>query len=113
MGPHAKNLDHVFFLQNLVDEAMLDVDSAGYGAFEVPDQCFVGRRSSEGVDGENAQEPLDVGPKAGRRDFLCVLLRLLRVYERPAHHLSSVEHSETGVFMPSTIESASPGKLLR
>jgi hypothetical protein len=27
--------------------------------------------------------------------------------------LSSVEHSETGVFMPSTIESASPGKLLR
>ena len=38
MGPHAKNLDHVFFLKNLVDEAMLDVDSAGYGAFEVPDQ---------------------------------------------------------------------------
>ena len=29
MGPHAKNLDHVFFLKNLVDEAMLDVDSAG------------------------------------------------------------------------------------
>ena len=28
VGPHAKNLDHVFFLQNLVDEAMLDVDSA-------------------------------------------------------------------------------------
>ena len=38
MGPHAKNLDHVFFLENLVDEAMLDVDSAGYGAFEVPDR---------------------------------------------------------------------------
>jgi hypothetical protein len=38
VGPHAKNLDHVFFLQNLVDEAMLDVDSAGYGAFEVPDR---------------------------------------------------------------------------
>ena len=54
MGPHAKNLYHVFFLENLVDEAMLDVDSAGYGAFEVPDQCLVGRRSSERVDGENA-----------------------------------------------------------
>ena len=38
MSPHAKNLDNVFFLENLVDEAMLDVDSAGYGAFEVPDQ---------------------------------------------------------------------------
>jgi len=75
MGPHAKNLDHAFFLENLVDEAMLDVDSAGYGAFDVPDQCFVGRRSSEGVYGENAQEPLDVGPKAGRCDFLCVLSR--------------------------------------
>ena len=46
MGPHAKDLDHVSFLQNLVDEAMLDVDSAGYGAFEVPDQRFVGRWSS-------------------------------------------------------------------
>lgn len=54
MGPHAKNLYHVFFLENLVDEAMLDVDSAGYGAFEVPDQCLVGRRSLERVDGENA-----------------------------------------------------------
>jgi hypothetical protein len=29
MGPHAKNLDHVFFLKHLVDEAVLDVDSAG------------------------------------------------------------------------------------
>ena len=38
MGPHAKNLDHAFSLENLVDEAMLDVDSAGYGAFEVPDR---------------------------------------------------------------------------
>jgi hypothetical protein len=25
IGPHAKNLDHVFFLKNLIDEAMLDV----------------------------------------------------------------------------------------
>jgi hypothetical protein len=25
MGPHAKNLDHVFFLKNLIDKAMLDV----------------------------------------------------------------------------------------
>lgn len=57
MGPHTKNLDHVFFLKNLIYEAMLDVDSAGYGAFEVPDQCFVGRWSSEGVYGENAHEP--------------------------------------------------------
>ena len=25
MGPQAKDLDHVFFLKNLIDEAMLDV----------------------------------------------------------------------------------------
>ena len=51
--------------------------------------------------------------RRGSGELFRVLLRLLRVDEAPAHHFNSVAHFETGVFIPSTMESASPGNEFR
>ncbi len=100
----------MLILQNLIDKAVLDVDPTGQRPFQVPHQNLIGWRILKGIDGEDGQKPFRICAQSRCRQLLCILLGLFSVNESPAHHASSVEHSETGVFMPSTMESASPGK---
>jgi hypothetical protein len=43
MCPHTDDFDSLDIGENLVDEAMLDVDAAGAGASEVADELFKAR----------------------------------------------------------------------
>jgi hypothetical protein len=45
MGPHTNDFDSPFLVENLIDEAMLDVDAAGEGPGEIPHQLLKGRRA--------------------------------------------------------------------
>ncbi len=38
--PHAKHFNRLLILHNLVYEAMLDTDPAGYRAFQITDEAF-------------------------------------------------------------------------
>ncbi len=58
MRPHPEDFDGPFFLQDLVDQAMLDVDPAGAGTREVSHELFVVRRVLERIFAEDLQELL-------------------------------------------------------
>jgi hypothetical protein len=45
MLPHPNYFDKLFFLENLVDRSMLDIDTSREGAFEITKHFFVSRRT--------------------------------------------------------------------
>src|SRR3990167_826616 len=44
VGPHSQHPDNALFGEDLIDDSMLNVDSAGTGASQVPDQLLEWRR---------------------------------------------------------------------
>ena len=46
MGPHADDFDDLLFLQDPIDQAMLNIDAAGIDAHKVAHQFFKPKRST-------------------------------------------------------------------
>src|SRR5450759_1641811 len=113
VGPHPEHLDDVLVGQDLVDQAVLDVDAPGKGALQVADELLVRRRRLERVLLEHLEERLGFRLQTGGSKLLRVLARLPGVEQTPAHQSSSSSSSSTDVAMPSRIDSRMPGSETR
>ena len=49
MCPHSDDLDGAFFVEHLIDEAVLDVDASGVGASKIAYELLEGRRALTGI----------------------------------------------------------------
>ena len=78
MRPHPDNLHYPIFLENLINETVLNVDSPRVRPFEVTHQFLVWGRISERTLSEDRQERLGLFTQARRRDLSGIFLRLLR-----------------------------------
>lgn len=56
--PHAEDLDDTFLRQDLVHQPVLDVDPSRVGAGQVAHELLEGRRTPEGVIGEQLEQRL-------------------------------------------------------
>jgi hypothetical protein len=81
VGPQPEHLDGALVVDNLVDDATLDVDPAGAGAGQVSDEPLERRRSLVRVNGENGQyllglrtKPVTCGRSPERASFLALRL---------------------------------------
>ena len=63
MGPHAKHLDDPFILNHLIDQTVLNVNSARAGAAQVADKFLEGGRIPERIFGEDVEELLRLLPQ--------------------------------------------------
>ena len=55
MGPEPEYLHYAFFYQDLIDQAMLQIDPSGAGTTKISYQFFVGRRILIGIVPEDVQ----------------------------------------------------------
>ncbi len=55
VSPHPQYTYGSLFFENLVDQAVLDVDAAGIGAFEVTDKLFEGWWILKRVGGQDIE----------------------------------------------------------
>lgn len=62
MRPEADDFYDFFFLEDLVNEAVLDVDSAGIGAFEISDELLKGRGILKGIFLKNLKQRFSLRP---------------------------------------------------
>jgi hypothetical protein len=95
MRPHPDDLHYPFFLENLVNETVLDVDSPRVGPFEVTHQFLVWRRIPERVLAEDRQERLGLFAQARRRDLSGIFPRLFGEKNLPGHDVD-LDPKETG-----------------
>src|SRR6266702_4161282 len=108
--PHAEHLHDFFARQNLVDQAVMDVDPARIGTGEIADELLETRRRLEGIAFENFEKRLGLRLQARAAQFLCVFCCLWRIDDAPrAHQSSDFRHSRTEVFNPFRIEARIPG----
>ena len=54
MGPHAKHLDDALFFDDLIDEAVLNINAAGVCAAQISDEFLKRRRFPKRIVGEDA-----------------------------------------------------------
>ena len=60
MRPHSQDLDYALFLKNLIDKAMLDVDSTRDRPLQITNKRFVRRRRLIRICGDYAEQSFDV-----------------------------------------------------
>ena len=109
VGPQPQHLDRARVVENLVDDAMLNVDPTRAGSGKFSDKSLERRRSLVRVSGENRQYLLGLRTKPGTRKFLCVAFGLPGKDQAPTHQSSLSSHFSTGVFIPFRIDSFIPG----
>lgn len=85
MRPHPDDLHYPFFLENLINETVLDVDSPRVRPFEVTNQFLEWRRIPEWILSQDGKERLGLLTQARRRDLSGILLRLLVEKNLPGH----------------------------
>ena len=74
--PKPDDLYGFLFFENLVDQAVLDIDPPRAGPDQVPSKLLVGRRRLEGIPLKDFQHFDGFAFKARRRQLFGVLLRL-------------------------------------
>src|SRR5665647_1328631 len=109
VGPHPQHLDNALIGEDLVDQAMLDVDPPREGTAQVADELLERRRGLELVLLQDVEERLGLRLQTGGGELPCVFARLLRVEQPPAHQSSSPSSSSAGAAMPSRMDSRMPG----
>ena len=67
MRPHADHFDHAIFFDDLIDEAVLDVDAPGIGACQIPNQLFKRGLFLIGVLRQNGEQFLVLEAQTRRR----------------------------------------------
>lgn len=109
MAPESQDFNHAVFLEYLVYQPMLDVDSPRIGPGKVADELLKRRRPLKWVLSQDGQEFLCLRFQAARSQLFRVLLCLTRKDQTPTHQPGSLAHSSTGVSIPSRIDSRIPG----
>ncbi len=92
MSPHADDFHCLDIVQNLIDQAMMDIDSPGTSACQVTYQFLEWRRRLVGILTQNTQQALCSELEAGTGDLPGIALGLLGKYQSPCHHFNSSEH---------------------
>ena len=113
VGPHPDDLHRFDVIQNLINQAMLDIDPAGASAGEVADELFIRRRGLIWVPRKDSEELFRLGLKAGTGDLPGVPSCLSGENQSPAHQSRTLEHFSTGVFSPLMMDSRIPGMAVR
>jgi len=103
--PHPNDLHSSLFFEDLIDETMLDIDSARICSCEITDELFVRRGSLKRIEFEEFQQSFGFGFKSTGGESLGVFLCLFCEDDCPHYQGSSVEHFSTGVFIPRRIDS--------
>ena len=109
MGPHAEDLHHPLLFQNLIYQAVLNVDPARVGACQITHELFIGRRVYEWISGQNSEKVFGLRPQTGSVNFLCVLRGLPGKDDLPVYQRMFFTHDRMGVFIPRRIDSLIPG----
>jgi len=110
MCPHPDHLHDPLAAEDLIDEAMVDVDPAREGAGEIAEEFLKGRGRLEVIVAQDLQQGLGFGLESGAAQFLRVLDGLWGEHDPPrAHQSSDSRHSLTGVANPLRIEARIPG----
>ena len=94
---------------DLIHQTVLNVDAAGIGARQVPNEFFAGRWVLKRILGDDVEPPLGLGFEIRGRKFPGVLLGLPGVNDGPTHQPGLVEALPSGSAMPRRMESRRPG----
>lgn len=62
MGPHAKDLDDALIFDDLIDQAVLNINAAGICAAQIPQESFKRRRFPKRIDGEGGEKFFGLPP---------------------------------------------------
>lgn len=109
MSPHPDDLDGLYFLQDLVHEAVLNGDATGISSRKVSDQLFKGWGCLKRIFRENFKQFFGFLSQACCRNFLCVLLSFPGIDNPPLYHPGFSLHFLTGVLSPFRMDSLMPG----
>jgi hypothetical protein len=109
VGPHPEDLDDPFLIEDLVDEAVLNADSAGVRLGEIGDELLERRRRLAWISSKDVDQLSCSGSEARLLYSARILLRLLREDDGSVHHPGLPEHSLVGVSIPSRMDSRIPG----
>jgi hypothetical protein len=110
MRPQPDHFDGALAVEDLVNDAVLHVDSAREGAREITDELFEWGLTSEGIHREDFEKELRLLLETGARELARVPAGMAGEDDPPAfHQFSSSTHSESGVFRPFWIDARMPG----
>ena len=105
MRPHPNDFHNTSIFEDLINEAMLNVDTARIRTGQITNELLISRRTLERVDFKNFEQFFGFWLQSSGSKFLCIFLCLLGEDKRPFHQVSSGEHFSTGVLSPRTIDS--------
>ena len=86
VGPHAKHLNSAFTIDDLINETVLNIDTAGICTAQIPDKFLERRRPSKGIVGEDPERLLGLWPETRESETRRVLLSLFCEDELPGRH---------------------------
>lgn len=86
MRPHPKDLDDAFRFEDLVDQAVLNINAAGVCAAQIPEEFLERRRSAKGIFGEDAEELFRFRAETRRSETARIFLRVLCEDDLPGSH---------------------------
>jgi hypothetical protein len=76
MRPHPKDLDDAFLFEDLIDQAVLNINAAGVCAAQIPEELLERRRSAKRIFGEDAQELFRFRAETRRGETARIFLRV-------------------------------------
>src|SRR5260370_1401821 len=109
MSPHSQDLHYLLIQVNLIDQAVLNINSPRVFARKVAHELFVWRWSFKRVLGDDLEQYFSFSSQAGSSQFLRVLEGLFCINKLPTHQVNSGEHSSSGAAIPSRKDSRIPG----
>ena len=92
MRPHPDDFNSALFLEDLINQPMLDTDASGIGAAKISNQFFVRRWILKRILLENTQKNFGGLTQSGTRDTFGVFLSLACEIKLPPYHLSDFLH---------------------
>lgn len=90
VGPQADDFHGLDFVEHLIDQPMLDIDSSRVGARQVAHQLFKRWRDFVGIDGDDFEQLFRLRFQARPQKFFCIAARLRCINQLPAHQPSSL-----------------------
>ena len=109
MRPHPENLDGPFGIIDLIHQTVLDVDTAGVGTGQIPDELLAGWWGLERILGDDVEQTLGLGFEIRGCNLFRILLGLLGINDGPTHQPGLVEVLPSGTAIPLRMESRIPG----
>lgn len=113
VSPQTNNFDRLLFFDHLINQAVMDIDSAGIGSFEIADKPLVRRRILERILFQHIQKPVHLRPETGLVDFKRVFSGLTRPIKLPGYQGLVLEERDKGSLRPLWIDSRIPGMDIR